>query len=194
MLEAPFKCPCTKCWDGRRRAHYDTMKFLLKTYWEQDSRLLQSSFLQHLHVELYTPTPVLLKLITCIIPKNGHDSTLLSKEFIFMFQYNNFTNLQTSQPSRFWRKIPAFLLLLRHYDFLPNYPAKLTFPLPYIHCSISPWYRYTQYDRNLQLRHSVCIALMYERCTRASHACSACCILICMQYMPTHRDHLCKLS
>ena len=76
--------------------------------------------------------------------------------------------VQTSQPSRFWRKIPAFSLLLRHYDFLPNYPAKLTFPLPYIHCSISPWYRYTQYDRNLQLRHSVCIALMYERCTCAS--------------------------
>ena len=75
---------------------------------------------------------------------------------------------QTSQPSRFWRKIPAFSLLLRHYDFLPNYPAKLTFPLPYIHCSISPWYWYTQYDRNLQLCHSVCIALMYERCTRAS--------------------------
>ena len=24
---------------------------------------------------------------------------------------------QTSQPSRFWRKIPAFSLLLRHYDF-----------------------------------------------------------------------------
>ena len=32
--------------------------------------------------------------------------------------------VQTSQPSRFWRKIPAFSLLLRHYDFLPNYPAK----------------------------------------------------------------------
>ena len=31
---------------------------------------------------------------------------------------------QTSQPSRFWRKIPAFSLLLRHYDFLPNYPEK----------------------------------------------------------------------
>ena len=36
-----------------KKGPYDTMKFLFKKYWEQDSRLLQSSFLQHLHVELY---------------------------------------------------------------------------------------------------------------------------------------------
>ena len=28
------------------------------------------TFFQHLHVELYTPTAVLLKIITCIIPEN----------------------------------------------------------------------------------------------------------------------------
>ena len=36
-----------------KKGPYDTMKFLFKKYWEQDSRLLQSSVLQHLHVELY---------------------------------------------------------------------------------------------------------------------------------------------
>ena len=30
MLEAPFKCPCTKCWDGRRRAHMIPWSFCLK--------------------------------------------------------------------------------------------------------------------------------------------------------------------
>ena len=40
------------------------MKFLFKKYWEQDSRLLQSSFLQHLHVELYIYT------YTCTIKTN----------------------------------------------------------------------------------------------------------------------------
>ena len=37
-------------------------------------------FFQHLHVELYTPTPtcILLKIITCIILENCHDLPLLS--------------------------------------------------------------------------------------------------------------------
>ena len=47
-----------------KKGPYDTMKFLFKKYWEQDSRLLQSSFLQHLHVELYIYT------YTCTIKTN----------------------------------------------------------------------------------------------------------------------------
>ena len=55
------------------------------------------------------------------IPQLEDVSNFMKGDFNFL---KISSHQQTSQPSRFWRKIPAFSLLLRHYDFLPNYPAK----------------------------------------------------------------------
>ena len=70
-----------------KKGPYDTMKFFVLKNIEnkiQDCFRVRSCNTYMLNC-IYTPTPVLLKLITCIIPKNCHDLTLLSKEFIFMF-------------------------------------------------------------------------------------------------------------
>ena len=66
MLEAPFKCPCTKCWDGRRRAHMIPWSFfflILRTRFKTASEFVLATLKCWI---VYTPTPVLLKLITCI--------------------------------------------------------------------------------------------------------------------------------